>query len=367
VGRPAGVAGQRERRREQVRRQTDAHQDRRRVVLDVGFQRPVRMRSASSRARRPRPGVASSSHSGGCSMPRPPSGAPPPEGRSAIDAVAEAHQPLRDDRAHRSATFLAPPPSSNTPSTLHCPPTHALPPPRSARYLPASPRAAPHTPPRRPPPSAPPARPPPPPPPPHPRPPAPPSAHTSQRVPPFPRSHPPPDNDLAPRHPPPAGYPHPRAHPHPASSPLPDGRSSPPHPAPTAREGADTRARLRSTCIPHSAPDAHDCSAASDPRRPRRRPLPHATRPPTRPQPDRILAPPLELASSQRHAIHATEPSTASVAQHATFRPPLRGAHNVPWPRAIPAAQTHTALDRCPPPTRRPRRAPPPPRPPPVH
>ncbi len=43
VGGPAGVAGQRERRREQVRRQADAHQHRRRVVLDVGLERPVRV------------------------------------------------------------------------------------------------------------------------------------------------------------------------------------------------------------------------------------------------------------------------------------------------------------------------------------
>ena len=56
VGGPAGVAGQRERGREQVRREADAHEHRRRVVLDVGLERRGPGTSRRGRAgRRPRP------------------------------------------------------------------------------------------------------------------------------------------------------------------------------------------------------------------------------------------------------------------------------------------------------------------------
>ncbi len=41
MGRPAGVARERERGREQVRREADAHQDGRGVELDVGLERPL--------------------------------------------------------------------------------------------------------------------------------------------------------------------------------------------------------------------------------------------------------------------------------------------------------------------------------------
>ena len=69
VRRPAGVARERERRREQVRREADAHQHRRRVVLDVGLQRPVRVLLGEDRAaRRPRRRSPSSSQSGLCSI-----------------------------------------------------------------------------------------------------------------------------------------------------------------------------------------------------------------------------------------------------------------------------------------------------------
>ena len=69
VGRPAGVAREGERRREEVRREPDAHQHRRRVVLDVRLERPGPGASRPGRAaRRPRPAIASSSHSGLCSI-----------------------------------------------------------------------------------------------------------------------------------------------------------------------------------------------------------------------------------------------------------------------------------------------------------
>ena len=43
VGRPAGVAGQRERRREEVGAEADALEDRRGVELDVRLEGPVRV------------------------------------------------------------------------------------------------------------------------------------------------------------------------------------------------------------------------------------------------------------------------------------------------------------------------------------
>ena len=82
VGGPAGVARERERRREQVRRQADAQEDRRRVVLDVGLERPLRVplgedpqRDVLDRDRELRASRA------GWASTRRPCAAPPPAGR----------------------------------------------------------------------------------------------------------------------------------------------------------------------------------------------------------------------------------------------------------------------------------------------
>ena len=82
VGRPAGVAGERERRREEVRRQADALEDRRRVVLDVCLQRPARGAARRGSAeRRPRPGSRAPASRACAPSPRRPCAARRPAGR----------------------------------------------------------------------------------------------------------------------------------------------------------------------------------------------------------------------------------------------------------------------------------------------
>ena len=92
---PAGVSGQRERRREQVRREADAHEHRRRVELDVRLEGRSGCFSASTRSATSSTSMASCEPVG---LVRHALG-DGPQGRGArivraVDAMPEAHQPL---------------------------------------------------------------------------------------------------------------------------------------------------------------------------------------------------------------------------------------------------------------------------------
>ena len=108
VGRPAGVAGQRERRREEVRREADALQHRRRVVLDVRLERPLGVPLGEDPQRDVLDLDRELRASRACApSPRRPCAAPRPAGRRRGRRGGRSPSAARRGRARRGATASA--------------------------------------------------------------------------------------------------------------------------------------------------------------------------------------------------------------------------------------------------------------------